>query len=202
MEMVWPRGCGSGSPYTPGSRTVSATSPVSSRTSRSTASSRRSRNSTPPPGSAYCPRNGGVPRFTRTSLPRWRTIASTATRGTATTSLQARRPDPLFLGERDRLRVPRVRVAHDAEARVRRQHPLDPLLGGVRPVADDERARVRAVSDPHAATVVHGPEISARRRVEERVQDRPIRDRVAPVPHPLRLPVRGGHGARVHAVSR
>src|SRR3972149_2416636 len=143
MEIVWPRGSRSGSPYTPRRRTVSATSP-----------------------------------------PRGRPLPPPATRGTATTSLQARRPDPLFLGERDRLRVPRVRVAHDAEARVRRQHPLDPLLGGVWPVADDERARVRAVSDPHAATVVHGPEISARRRVEERVQDRPIRDRLSPGPPP------------------
>ena len=62
---------------------------------------------------------------------------------------------------------------------------------GVRcPVGDDHHARVDRVADPDAAAVVDADPGRACRRVEKRVEDRPVGDRVRAVPHRLRLAVR------------
>src|SRR3990172_6737293 len=204
MEIMCPRGSRPGSPYTPSRRSTSAANPVSSSTSRSTASSSDSPNATKPPGSAYRPRNGSFPRRTSTSCRPWRSTASTATRGTSqpTDSLQARRPDARLLRERDRVLVPCVRMAHDPQPRVRREHAFDSRGRPLRPVAHDERARVRGEADADAATLLHRHKVPPPPRVEERVQDRPARNRVPPVLHPLRLSIRRGDAPRVEVVPR
>ena len=54
---------------------------------------------------------------------------------------------------------------------------------------------------PDAASVMDGDPGRARRRVEQGVQDRPVGDGVALVPHCLRLAVRRGDRARVEMVA-
>ena len=101
----------------------------------------------------------------------------------------------------DRLVVARVDVAQDARARVGREHPLEPLRRLVGAVGDDDHARVDRVADADAAAVVDADPGRARRDVEQRVQDRPVGDRVGAVAHRLRLAVRRGDRAGVEVVA-
>src|SRR6266571_9046095 len=203
--MTWPRGSRLGSEKTPTSRFTRVSSPVSSRTSRTTASTVVSPNSTKPPGRAGSPRYGSFFRRTATSFPPWRTIPSTATEGCARASIRSLprgHPDPVLGCEPNRILVTRVGVAHDAHPRVRRQDAHDPPLRVLGAVAHEQGAGVRRVSDSHAASVVNGNQIRAGRRVQQRVEQGPVRDRIGAIPHPLRLAVRGGHGPRVEMVPR
>src|SRR5438093_3869813 len=202
MLIVWPLGSRSGSEYTPTSPATRTSRPVSSFISRTIATSVVSPSSTPPPGSACIPRNGGCPRMTVTSFPSSSRTPSTASRGWPTRSLPHRHPDPSVVREADGLRIPCVGVTHDAEPRIRREDPLDAPLGLRSAVAHQEGARVRRVPDPDAAAVVDGDEVRARRGVQQRIEDRPVRDRIGAVPHPLRLPIWGGDGACIEMVAR
>src|SRR5438128_2117867 len=205
IEMTWPRGWRRGSEKTPTSRCTRVSSPVSSRTSRTTASTVVSPNSTKPPGRAGIPRYGSFFRRTATSLPPWRTIPSTATEGCAPAtigSLAGGHPDAVLVCEPDGVLVARVRMADNAHPRIRREHARDPALRVLRAVAHEQGACVRGISDPDATPVVDRHQVGARSRVQERVQQGPVRDRIRAVPHPLRLPVRGRHRAGVQMVSR
>src|SRR3989475_4136359 len=169
IEMTGPRGSRRGSEKPPTSRFTRVSSPVSSRTSRTTASTVVSPNSTKPPGRAGIPRYGSFFRRTATSLPPWRTIPSTATEGCACAtirSLPRGHPDSVLGGETNGVLVARVGVAHDAHPRVGRQDAHDPPLRVLGAVAHDQGARMGRVTDPHAAAVVNGDEICARRRVQ------------------------------------
>src|SRR2546428_360510 len=98
--MTWPRGSRFGSEKTPTSRFTRVSRPVSSRTSRTTASTVVSPSSTNPPGSAGIPRYGSFMRRTATSFPSWRTIPSTATEGCAPAtmaSLAGGHPDAVLV---------------------------------------------------------------------------------------------------------
>src|SRR3990170_8589286 len=93
-------------------------------------------------------------------------------------------------------------MADDAEARVRREDALDSAIGLPRAVADEESACVRRISDPDAAAVVYRDEVRPGGRVEERIQDWPVGDRIGSVAHSFRLAIRRGDRARVEVVSR
>ena len=101
----------------------------------------------------------------------------------------------------ERLVVAGVGVAHDARAGIGREHALEPLRRVVGAVGDDDHAGVDRVADPDAAAVVDADPGRARRRVQERVQDRPVGDRVGAVAHRLGLAVRGGDRAGVEVVA-
>src|SRR5437667_6404191 len=58
------------------------------------------------------------------------------------------------------------------------------------------------IPDADAAAVVDGDQVRARRGVQERIQQRPVGDRVGSVAHPFRLSVGGGHRPRVKMVPR
>ena len=69
------------------------------------------------------------------------------------------------------------------------------------PSASDDHAGVDRVADPDAAAVMDADPRRARRRIEERVEDRPVGDRVGAVPHRLGLAVGRGDRARVEVVA-
>src|SRR3989442_3942440 len=60
---------------------------------------------------------------------------------------------------------------------------------------------MQRVADARAAAVMEGYPRRARRRVEERVQDRPVGDRVRAVAHALRLAERRRDGAGLEVVA-
>ena len=69
------------------------------------------------------------------------------------------------------------------------------------PSATTTMPRVDRVADPDAAAVVDADPRRARGHVHERVEDRPVGDRVGAVPHRLRLAVRRGDRAGVEVVA-
>src|SRR3989454_4273260 len=187
------------------SRFTRVSRPVSSRTSRTTASTVVSPSSTTPPGSAGIPRYGSFMRRTATSFPSWRTIPSTATEGCAPAtmaSLAGGHPDAVLVREADGVLVARVRMSDHTHPRVRRQDAPDPAFRVLGAVAHDQGARVRRIPDADAATVVDGDQVRASRGVQERVEQGPVGDRIRAVAHPFRLAVGGGHRARVEVVPR
>ncbi len=68
-------------------------------------------------------------------------------------------------------------------------------------VGDDDHAGVDRVADPDAAAVVDADPGRARGDVQQRVQDRPVGDRVGAVAHRLGLAVRRGDRAGVEVVA-
>ena len=92
-------------------------------------------------------------------------------------------------------------MPNDAHPRVSREDALEALCRVVGAVGDDDHPRVDRVADPDAAAVVDAHPGRARGHVHERVQDRPVRDRVGAVAHRLGLAVRRGDRARVEVVA-
>ena len=92
-------------------------------------------------------------------------------------------------------------MAGDADAGIVREHARQPLVHLGAAVGDDHEAGVDRVADPDAAAVVHRHPRGARRRREQRVQHRPVGDRVGAVLHRLGLAERRGHRAGVEVVA-
>src|ERR1035437_10028002 len=87
----------------------------------------------------------------------------------------------------DRRLVARVRVPRDADAGIVREHAPESPPHLRRAARDDALPRVQRVPDADAAAMVKAHPAGATRDVEERVQDRPVGDRVAAVAQALRL---------------
>src|SRR5439155_17977954 len=74
-------------------------------------------------------------------------------------------------------------------------------LGQLGSVGDDHHARVDRTTDPYAATVADRDPARSLGGIEERREDGPVGDRVAPVTQVLGLARGGGDGSRVHVVT-
>src|SRR5207245_8229428 len=66
-------------------------------------------------------------------------------------------------------------------------YALEALGGRWRAVSDDDLAGMQRIPDPHTAAVMERDPRCAGGRIEQCIEDRPIRDRIEAVPHPLRL---------------
>ena len=108
---------------------------------------------------------------------------------------------PFSLRAREGLGIARVRVADHARPGVRREDALETRGGRIRAVRDDDHARVHRIADPDSAAMVDRDPRRAGGRVQHRVQERPVRDRVAAVAHRLRLAVRRGDRPAVEVVA-
>ncbi len=107
----------------------------------------------------------------------------------------------VLVGRGDRLGIARVDVPDDSHPGIGRQDTLEPRRHLVGAVGDDDHAGVDRVADPDAAAVVDADPGRAGGHVDERVQDRPVGDRVGAVAHRLRLAVRRGDRAGVEVVA-
>ena len=108
---------------------------------------------------------------------------------------------PRSRGHLHRALVARVGVAHHAHARVGRQHALELLRRQVGAVGDAHHARVDRAPDADAAAVVDRDPRRARCGVHQRVEQRPVGDRVGLVGHALGLAVGRRDRARVEVVA-
>src|SRR5215207_2109919 len=97
--------------------------------------------------------------------------------------------------------VPRVGVAGDAEPRVVGQYALQPQAHLGSAVGDDYLPRVQRIADPDAPAVVEGDPRRSAGHVQQRVEDRPVGDRVAPVEHSLSLAEGRGDAASVQMIA-
>ena len=92
--------------------------------------------------------------------------------------------------------VARVGVPQHPRAGVVGEHPGDLVVRRVGALGDDHHAGVDRLADADAAAVVHRHPGGAGRGVEQRVEDRPVGDRVGAVAHPLGLPLRARRPSR------
>ena len=95
----------------------------------------------------------------------------------------------MLCGRLDRFLVAGVEVAENACRRVGCQNALQALGHLVGAVGDDDHAGVDRVADPDAAAVMDAHPRRTRSRVQQRVEDRPVGDRVGTVAHRLGLTV-------------
>src|SRR5690606_22286600 len=120
---------------------------------------------------------------------------------TALTLLAHRQTDALPLRRFDRGLVTGVRMARHANAGIVRQYPLEPLTHLRRAVRDDHLPRVQRLADADTATVMERHPAGTARHVEQRIEYRPVRDRVAAILHRLRLAIRRCDGAGIEMVA-
>ncbi len=99
------------------------------------------------------------------------------------------------------LLVAGVHVPDHAHPRVVGEHPLQLLPGQRGAVGHAHLAGVDGPADADPAAVVDAHPGRAGSRVDQRVQQRPVGDRVGAVGHPLGLPVGRGHRPAVEVVA-
>jgi len=134
----------------------------------------------------------------RPTLPTWRSRASRH-HGPWTTRTdrcvgcsgfrQHRDVDAPLTSDLDGPFVARIHMAHHAHARVRGEDALQLAARQVRAIGDHDHARVLAVADAHATAMVDAHPRGTRGRVDQRIEQRPIRHGVRAVLHGLRLTV-------------
>ena len=92
-------------------------------------------------------------------------------------------------------------MPRDADPGVAGQHALEPFVRVTRAVGDDHHAGMQRVADADAAAVMDRHPGGAGRCVEQRVQDRPVGDRVAAIAHAFRLAVRRRHRSGIEMIA-
>jgi hypothetical protein len=107
------------------------------------------------------------------------------------------RRQPKALGLLDRRVVTRVGMPQNADTRIAVQYALQPCLGLLPTVSDDGDAGADAV----AAQTVDCNQICARRRIQQRIKDRPVRDRVGAILHVFRLPMWQRCRSRIEVIA-
>ena len=83
-----------------------------------------------------------------------------------------------FLPGLDGALIAGIHVAEDAHCGIRGEHALEPLRGLGGSIGDDHLTCVDRVADTDATAMMHADPRRAARRVEQRVQDRPVGDRI------------------------
>ena len=104
-------------------------------------------------------------------------------------------------GGLDRLRVPGIRVAGDAERRIGPEHASDLPLRALAAVGHHDEPRMDALAHPDAAAAPERDPARALRSSEHGGEHRPVRDRVTPVCHALGLAGRRGDRRGIHVVA-
>jgi len=96
-------------------------------------------------------------------------------------------------GELDGVRVTGVGVAKDPQSRIAGKDALETAFGIFSALGDDDHAGVLRIADTDTAAVVDRYSRCAGGRVDERVEQRPIGNRVAAIEHPFGFAIRRRH---------
>jgi hypothetical protein len=97
--------------------------------------------------------------------------------------------------------VPRICVPHDPGGGIVAQHTRKPHLRFCRSITYDHDTRVLRVPHPYPSTVVKRYPRRATGRIEERIEERPIRYSIGTIEHRFSLTVRARHRSRVEMVA-
>src|SRR5260221_11325312 len=92
-------------------------------------------------------------------------------------------------------------MTHDANPRVTGEHTLELFVRIGAAVGDHDHAGMDRIADADAAAVMHRHPGGAARRVQERIQNGPVRDGIAAVAHALGFTVRRRHRAGFEMVA-
>src|SRR5713226_5263877 len=109
--------------------------------------------------------------------------------------------DAAFMSDFDRALVPGIGMPHHTGAGIVGEHALELArrVGGA--IRDDHHPRMYGPTDAYSAAVVHTHPRSPARRVEKRIENRPVRDRVRTITHGLGLAVGRGDRTRIQVVA-
>src|ERR1039458_3814109 len=123
----------------------------------------------------------------------------------------ARDPAMLFLSHRHfnaafargllRQLVTRIGVANHTETGIVVQYARNFSRSHLRAIGYSDLSGVQRIPHAHAAAMVEADPCSARRGIQQCVQDRPVGNRIRPVKHLLCLAIRTGHGACIQVVA-
>src|SRR4029450_12523588 len=108
--------------------------------------------------------------------------------------------DVVRRGEFDGARVAGVRVTKSPHPRVPRKNALETAFGIIGSVGDNNHASVLRETDAYAAAIVNRHPGCARRRIDQRVEQWPICDRITAIEHSFGFAIGRGHGARCAGV--
>src|SRR5437667_11039076 len=92
-------------------------------------------------------------------------------------------------------------MSNNSDPRVDRQHSFKPLCSLRRPISHKTHSRMYTVAHPDPATLMDTHPRCTCRRIEKRVEYRPVSYRVTSIHHPLTLPYRRGYAPAVEVVS-
>src|SRR6266851_7254082 len=92
-------------------------------------------------------------------------------------------------------------MSHYPDSWISSQHPFE-LIGRLwRAIRDETHSGVNAVAHSHSSTLMYAHPGRASRRVQKRVQNRPVSDSITTVKHALGLPPWRGDASTVKMVS-
>ncbi len=92
-------------------------------------------------------------------------------------------------------------MTHNAHTAVRRKHAFEAFACIVGAVGDHDHARVQTIADAYAAAVMERNPVRTRGCIEKRIEDRPIRDRIAAVLHRFGFAVRRSNAACIEMIA-
>src|SRR5215469_6160152 len=98
------------------------------------------------------------------------------------------------------LRISGIRMSSDSDARIIRQHTLNPVRHGLSSIGHRHLPRMQRVSNPHPAAIMDRNPARAAGRIQQRIQDGPVGHGIAAILHAFRLAVRRRHGAAVQMI--
>ena len=84
-------------------------------------------------------------------------------------------------------------MAHHARRRIIEENAGDPLVGFLCAVTDNHHPRMLRKAHADTAAMMQADPGCPARGIEERIQERPVRDGIRTVLHPLRLPIGAGN---------
>ena len=91
-------------------------------------------------------------------------------------------------------------MAHHPCSRIIRQHPSQPPVRHFRAIGHAHHPRVNRIPDPNPATMMQTHPARPARRIQHRIQQRPVSNRIRPIHHRLRLAVRRRHRPRIQMI--
>src|SRR5580704_4064344 len=92
-------------------------------------------------------------------------------------------------------------MAHHARRWIVEKHALDPLRGLVRSIADDHHAGVLRISHADSTAVMEADPGCSAGRVQQRIEQRPIRYSVRTVLHRFGLAIRTGNRSGIQVIA-
>src|SRR6185312_9796154 len=108
---------------------------------------------------------------------------------------------PPFVCDIDRPLVARVGMTHDTGTGIVREYAFEREVRAIAAIRDDDDACVERIPYSHAAAVMETHPRGPAGRVEQRVEKRPVGDRVRSVPHTLCLAIGRSNRPRIEVIA-
>ena len=109
--------------------------------------------------------------------------------------------DALARGKLLCLVVPGIDMSRDSDSGVVRQHPIQPLRHLICAVSHNHLSRMQGVTDTDTASMMKRNPARPRRRIEQRIQNRPVGDGITSILHRFGFAIRRRHRTAVEMIA-